>query len=316
MLNALLPAGTNIVAPMKRFSFYRLTPHHSLSSNPLFALETRHLLRGGSAESLFKLSRNTGLITGGVLLLVWLAIMLLTTRFTRYSTSLEFALTVAGLSLLAELLLDFSSISNALNSISGDVVAGRWELLRLTMLTSKQIVAAKHGAAQARTWRLTSLIVAARIASILMIALTVPITFLDRTGVFAGMPALPFIFAALTCGGVALIFSLEPFWRMRAVTALGIAASSRGRQPISAVLVSIGTIFAFWLGQGMVVAALFFGAGLMITPLVMLETSLGRGVIFSPLFLLASIMLMVYGYYSLIQTFALRRAERFTARRD
>jgi hypothetical protein len=207
-------------------------------------------------------------------------------------------------------------MSNALNSISGEVVAGRWELLRLTMLTGRQIVAAKHGAAQARTWRLASVIVAVRLASMLMIALTVPITFLDQRGIFTGMPLLPFIFAALAGGGVALIFSLEPLWRMRAVTALGVAASARASQPLSTVLVAIGTLAAFWLGQGMVVAALFFGAGLMITPLAMLEAALGQGVIFSPLFLLAAVFLMVYGYYSLVQTFALRRAERFAIRRD
>lgn len=301
---------------MRRFSFYRLTPHAYLGSNPLFAFEMRRLPRASSAESLFKISRTTILITGGALLLVWLAVIFLNTRFTRYSASLEFALTVAGVSVLASFLLDFVSMSNALNSISGDVVAGRWELLRLTLLTPNQIVAGKHGTAQARTWRVTSLIVAARLASMLLIALTVPITFIDETRIFVGMPVLPFIFAALACGGVALIFSLEPLWRMRAVTALGVAASARDSQPLSALLAAIGTLAAFWLGQGMVVAALFFGAGLMITPLAMLEAALGQGVIFSPLLLLAVIFLTVYGYYSLVQTYALRRAERFAARRD
>lgn len=296
--------------------FYRFTPHYRLSNNPLFVFETRHLPQGTSAASLLKSSRTAVLVAGAALLLVWLVIVLYSSRFTRYSNSLEFAFMVAGLSVLAGFALDFSSIANALNSISGEITTGRWELLRLTMLTPKQIVAAKHGVAQVRAWRLMTLIVTLRVISMLLIALSVLITFLDDTGIFFGMPVATFIVAMLVSGGIGLLFSLEPYWRMKTVTALGVAASARARQPLSTLLVAVGTLAAFWLGQGFVVGALLLGMGVVITPLAMLEASFSRGVIFSPLVLPVIIAVAMYGFYSIVQISALRRAERFVAQRD
>ena len=63
---------------------------------------------------------------------------------------------------LAALALDYRCMSTALGSINGEIAAGRWDLLRLTLADRPQIVAAKHGAAQVRVWRLMTLIVALR----------------------------------------------------------------------------------------------------------------------------------------------------------
>ena len=299
---------------MKRF--HRLTPYFHLSSNPIFALETRHLARGGSLHSLTRSSRFTVLIACTLLLLVWLALMLVNSPFTRYSTSLEFALFAAGLSVLAGLALDFFSLSPALGSISGEIAAGRWELLRLTLLSGRQIVAAKHGVAQVRAWRWMMLIVAVRAATMLMIALTVLVAFLDDMNIFTGMPLSTFLIALCVSAGAGLIFALEPFLRMRAVTALGVAASARTRQPLSTVLVAIGMLAAFWLAQGFVAGALLLGGTFIISPLAAFELALTQNVIVAPLVFLVLCAVTVYGFYAIVQTWALRRAERLVTLRD
>lgn len=298
--------------------FYRLTPYSRLSSNPLFDVEVRHLQHGSSDQSMTNANLSCGLVVFALSLLLWLLLVLSNSPSIRSTAGIEFAFILGGLSLLASFVLDFSSVSNAFISTSGDLTSGQWELLRLTMITPKQIVTARHGLAQVRTWRWLTVIVATRIAVALMFILSFLLLLPQHVRMLplATFDIVSTFIAQLVIVSAALFFVAEPFWRMRTFTALGVAASVRARQQFSSILISLGVIGLFWLAQGIVISALALGINFLLVPLAQAESSMNRLVIFSPLLLLVILIAVIYGFYSVIQRFALRRAERFAARWD
>lgn len=298
--------------------FYRLTPHSRLSNNPLFDVEVRHLQHGSSDQSMTNANLSCGLVVFVLSLLLWLLLVLSNSPSIRSTAGIEFAFILGGLSLLASFVLDFSSVSNAFISTSGDLTSGQWELLRLTMITPKQIVTARHGLAQVRTWRWLTVIVATRIAVALMFILSFLLLLPQHVRMLplATFDIVSTFIAQLVIVTAALFFVAEPFWRMRTFTALGVVASVRARQQFSSILISLGVIGLFWLAQGIVISALALGINFLLVPLAQAESSMNRLVIFSPLLLLVILIAVIYGFYSVIQRFALRRAERFAARWD
>jgi hypothetical protein len=225
-------------------------------------------------------------------------------------------LLTAALSLVAALLLDYRCMTTAVGSINGEITTGRWDLLRLSALENAQIVAAKHGAAQVRVWRLMALIIGSRVAVALALGLRFVIDSLDdvawagRTpgdivSILLGQAAL-FVFAA--------VYAVEPFWRMRAVTTLGVAISARVRERISSVLLAVGALAAFWLAQGIIIAAMIFAVSVILLPLGVVEYSVNRLIICAPLLFVVVLLATVYGFYSAVQAWGLRCALRWTAR--
>jgi hypothetical protein len=260
------------------------------------------------------------IVTSVALSAIWLLLTLAYPRQYAYMnpSGLEFTFIAGILSLLAGFALDFSSIASAVGSVSGEVTAGRWELLRLTPLTSRQIVAAKHGAAQVRAWRAMSLILATRIGVLVIFPLNLVYEYLTEPdyNLFSGAALLTVVAVLALMAGSAALFVLEPFWRMSAVTALGVAASARAGQPAFGILRALWSLFVFWAGQGLFVGAFLVVTVTMLFPLISLEVFGTNQLIFSPLILLVIIAVTVYGFYSIFLTAALRRAERLVAHLD
>ena len=303
---------------MKRF--YRLTPYFRLSSNPLFLLETRHSQHGGSPQALIDYSLLRILIICAALLAIW---TFLTVAYPRpYSyvnpVGLEFMLFVAVLSLLAGFVLDFFGIANALASIAGDVTASRWELLRLTLLSPRHIVAAKHGTAQVRVWRILTIIIGARVAVLLMLVLNLIFEYFRLPGysMFSGASLLTVVIVLAVGAASATIFMLEPFWRLKTVTALGVAVSALARQTIPGILRALWTLVVFWVGQGILILALLLGMLSIIFPMMSVEILTTDQLVVTPLLFLLVLFVAIYGFYFIIQASALRRAERYAARID
>ena len=293
---------------MKRL--YRLTPHHHLTNNPLFELEVRRVRWGTSAALLLVNSGRRLALICCVLLIAWL---LLSLQDIRQHNLGDFVVILLALSFLASLALDYSAITSALGTINDEVTAGRWDLLRLTLVTIPQIIAAKHGLAQVRAWRLMITIIAVRVAVLLIggISLLLVLLHADAFAYLLPEQARDLIIEAITGLVLALLYIVEPFWRMRTVTALGVAISARARQPISALLAAGGAIFALWLLQGLVLFTLFFLVASIILPLALLEYTALQTAILSPLIFLALVAATVYGFYAVLQTWSLRRARRW-----
>ena len=299
---------------------YRLTPHSHLSRNPLFDLETRRVRWGCDVDVLLRSTQRWLLLICGLILALWL-LVLVGSIITRHSgLAAENALIVVwwmlALSLLAAPALDFVSISSALGSIHGEITAGRWDLLRLTLLPNRQIVAAKHAAAQVRVWRATMLITALRTATVLIGTLNLLLLAFNDSYFMRGVSFgewISLLVLLLTGGVVCAVYLLEPLWRMRALTALGVAISARTDHATSAALLGIGAIAVLWIAQIMLLIFLLAGLSMLFLPLGLIETSLGLAIC-TPVVLVALLIVVVRGFFSIIQTWSLRRAERWVAR--
>ncbi len=249
------------------------------AGNPLFALEARHLKRGGDFLSLERWTLVIALRTILWLLLPGLATAALLIRefvywynngsyswnaypFYMLVTNIVGVWVVGlfGLSILGSFLQDFSNLSAGLNAITREKIAGRWDLLRLTLLSEADITHAKHTLTRLRAWRMLIRIMTMRVLVILLgigLAL-VPNPYNGGELVYQRLlwefPRNPVIYSLVTVGVVIflVVFLAEPFWRQQAMTALSLAMGS-GRNAVNALLAGLGSIAAVWMSQAVIV---------------------------------------------------------------
>jgi hypothetical protein len=103
---------------------------------------------------------------------------------------------------------------------------------------------------------------------------------------------------------------------MRTITALGVAISARAQQQTSSVLAAVGAVVAVWIVQAIILFALTLAGSTLFAGLAFFEMMALQVVIFTPTFLLMLIAAAIYGFYSVVQTWSLRRAERWVARSE
>ncbi len=290
--------------------FYGLTPFAHTRHNPLFQSEISRAHWGSSARSLVSYTWRSLVSICIGLILIWLPLSSST------AFSLDFTALLFVISILAAPLLDYVCMSAAVSSISDEISAGRWTLMRLTALSDSQIVAAKHGIAQIRTWRLMNLIVALRAAVALMAALTF-VEALYRVRPIDLIAAIDIVFLAMGYGWIALILALiyvmEPYWRMGALTALGVAISSRVRQSAVAIIVASFVVLLLWLTQALIGVLYMLELVSLLPPLIQLDPTRDQTSLWSLLFFLGLLIPVIYGFYALLQSWCLRHAEIWIA---
>ncbi len=116
-------------------------------------------------------------------------------------------------------------VLSAVNAVQQEVVRGTWDLLRLTRLPVNEIAAAKFAVVQVRVWRMVAFELALRWAVLTLILL----------------PALQIgvsLAITLTITGLLLagMYVLEVWWRMRAVTSVGLLLATHFANPTAAVI--------------------------------------------------------------------------------
>jgi hypothetical protein len=104
---------------------------------------------------------------------------------------------------------------------------------------------------------------------------------------------------------VALILIFEPLWRMRAVTALGMAISARTSSVGSAALAAGVAVVAFWIVQLILLFLVVF-VGLIVSPIYLFPIV---RLVFLPLFV-ALVSAIFYGLYVVTTRWSLRSAVR------
>lgn len=307
------------------------TPYaNNVTRHPVFARDIKGARWAWPREQFRRKSLRLLLLTHVGMIVIWLALSLLwyldIMRVSYYAyiplqawyngASNAFSLLVLG-AILAGVALDFNSVQASLNTISGEMAAGRWDLLRLTALREEGIVNAKYAAAQLRGWRLMTIVVSARVSVLtifLLFILILPYFIYGYNSFLRGFfdsliydPLSTLIGLAtfvLTC----LVFVLEPLWRMKTMTALGMAVSAQVLNPALATLAGIGSVLAVWLAQTVIAASL--GAGMaLFSPIVFFPFASGSAVIASLFVLLACVVTSatILGFYHLLQSWALRR---------
>lgn len=300
--------------------------------HPLFRLDSRRIRWAWSPQ---RLRRYTwGLVVGVHLavfgiwgLLLALYALLAPDRSMFYADRLiyDVGLGIVGFMMFiviaAGILLDLVSVQAAVKTINSEMLAGRWDLLRLTSLNERGIVAAKHAGVRLRMWRFTTIVASARLATVVLWLFATFVAPYLVTGDNAIVQELLFDFqeeafsiviAAIIVALTALIYVLEPFWRMQSMTALGMVLSAYIVNIPLATLAAMGTMLAIWLLQGFVALALFFGLGaglsLALAPFLFAGTPLLPGFLYV-LFACVVTAVTIYGFYAIVQTWSLRRVQ-------
>ena len=204
----------------------------------------------------------------------------------------------------------------ALGSISAEVAAKHWDLLRLTSLSYEQIVFAKQGVAQIRTWRVTIFVVTLRIAASLSMLLTFML-LLDRARPFNLFAAIDLVLLAFGYGWIVLfmdaVYIVEPYWRMRAITALAVAISARTQHHLASLWLGIAVLAVFWLVQG-TVTVLLVGAFLFyFSQMLGFDQPANQMSACVPLVFLALSLWLIYAFYAFLQSWSLRHAAGWIA---
>lgn len=245
------------------------------SDSPVFWLETRHrrFVRNFSRQSRFLV-----LVAVGFIVILWAIPLLNATPAGSsagyyYASSYAFtSSTTMGWLMVASIgfnfLLDMVCLAMSLNSISGDINRGHWDLLRLTPLRETEIISAKHAFVQIRSWRMTMWVIGLRIGIVVLVLLHLSIIpyldeyennfFEDLSRSFMEYPvevsSSLFILSIFT-----IIYLVEPLWRMRALTALGMAISARIHNLVFSTLAGLGSLIAVWISQAMIMGGIIWG---------------------------------------------------------
>ena len=292
----------------------RLLPPQRQWDDPLFRSQVRLIRWGGSWAQLHDQTLYWALHAFALIVGTWLGLALVV-RFVFYAGifipdtwflvyTQDFWIAAAAASVLAGLAVDFRAMTAGVPVISSEITSGRYELIRLTTVSPVQVIVSKYALARVRAWRITARVMWARaLLAVLGLALLVWLWF--STGVGATPFDLLYAGGLLLVGAcAAVVFVIEPYWRMKAITALGVALSARVINGVSATLASALALLAFWFVQLVGVVALTF---LLSSTLIFIAFG---GVVLLVLVPLALGVLgaVVYGFYSMIQRISLRHA--------
>ncbi len=235
-----------------------LSPYQGISpNNPLFMLESPRVQRLLERKRLFHLTLRSVITLLGVGLVLWLL-----GAYADVNRGNGVALTATGqlvgwlfvISLGLDVILDFASMAASVNSFSREVIAGRWDLLRLTPYTANDLLAVKHSAARLRGWRMTMLVSVVRLTVIIMFLLGIPLdsvlynSLFNMGQIWSYLPVLP----------VVLAYIVEPIWRAQIMTLLGLMISIRVRNGLSLTLAAVGAVLAFWIFQLVILGGVFW----------------------------------------------------------
>jgi hypothetical protein len=137
-----------------------------------------------------------------------------------------------GLSLLC----DFYYTVTAVNGIIHQMNTGQWESLRLTMLSDNDILMANYATAQIRAWRPVIIEIGVRIT--LCVSLFIGYSTATRLTQDTLLSVL-----------VGIGYILEPLWRMRTVTLIGMTMTAWMNNYATAVMVSFAALVVLLLLQ-------------------------------------------------------------------
>ncbi|MDX2139829.1 MAG: hypothetical protein SF123_17215 [Chloroflexota bacterium] len=201
-------------------------------------------------------------------------------------------------------LLDFVAMLLSFNSITGDMVAGRWDLLRLTSLSTEGMIAAKHAISQTRCWRPMLMLVGTRLGILALGGILLMLAAYSYGGGIQ-LRRLEEFYTFFCIIVLCAVYVIEPYWRMKAMTAVGVAISALNRSTTSAMLGAFGSLVGAWILQVLVV-----GVSMYVTSRLMFNSSFsGTIVVMCNITLLIAVFIgTLYGFFRFTEQRALERA--------
>jgi hypothetical protein len=295
----------------------RLTPFYHHSGNPLFDVEAR---RAAWHDAQTLVRRTVVWVVGmcaagfALFMVMWLVLFwnmpYSPTYFTMATFYLIFSLTFVSL------WLDMACLRGSIRAINSEVLSGRWDLLRLTPIRIQTILSAKHAASQLRTWRTLAAVIGMRAALVLIMLLWVPFSLNEVTYGLRYTQSIPpaYVVVLVYAVPLGLVLMIEPLWRMRAVTALGVAVSALTRDHTGAWLLGVAAVFVVWLGHLVVLVGVAISWG-MFSFMFVLGSSWLSFLCLVPVGV-SIFTLAAYGYYLVVRTWAIRRTWKRLAKRE
>jgi len=281
-----------------------MMPHQAVRpDNAVFRYEARRIPTAQELEQLtvFWMLRVVALLVGLWLVGVFVIIitpkndLIPTLNYTTpvsvavYNAIEQFIQLAFLLSLLDKFVLDFVAILTALPSVSDDIKNGHWELTALTNLSMRNVVEAKHAVAQTRAWRTMCSVAGFRLGVVSVMVLhtfILPFAFPSDNGyvpnplasLFSSLNAYNderiFIFFGFIAYLIAaVIYVVEPRWRLQAVAMGGVAVSTQVHESAGALFSAFGCLVGVWLVQ--MVIAVLSGCSLLWTGSLFLSTTTG-----------------------------------------
>jgi hypothetical protein len=248
-----------------------INPHRAVApDHPLFALELRRVRWVDSSAGLWRATWRWLWLSIAATFAAWIALQLAfyDGSYRYFINGSEGLIVLFFGSLAANLVFDGLMLRASIGSISGELDAGRWDLLRLTLLNEHSILGAKYAIARLRSWRAWAVVSGLRVGVIAVLLFQIGIVPLFYSGgyyssVFYSLPtslaARP-LNTLLWLGVVVVLmifFVIEPLARLRMTTAFGIWLSTWTRGGAGGWLLALLALFGVWLGQAGFVSAAF-----------------------------------------------------------
>ncbi len=206
-----------------------------LTPNPVFAYDLRHLRWPRTPTDLKRYSLTV--LVAAALLLVgfWLLARVIYGSLGDQAVFLCY-LAIICIDLLMMIAGDVFYMLMTVGSAIREIEGGQWDLLRVSLLQDETILYAKYAIAGIRAWRVMALEIAIRVAGLVVLVL------LNGYALFMLTVTLP---VSLYLFVVAVVYILEPLWRMRAAVALGMAVAIRIHSFSFASVASFALILVF-----------------------------------------------------------------------
>lgn len=133
---------------------------------------------------------------------------------------------------------DFYYLIRSLKSITPERESGHWDMIRLVPMSPKVVLDAKYAALQIQSWRVLMMEYVPRFY--LMIALipnvivsNISVSYYYYSSSYYSLSWLNTILSTAMAALMIFIYTLEAGWRMRALTAIGLAISARSRNLVT-----------------------------------------------------------------------------------
>jgi hypothetical protein len=320
-------------------------PHFNVyEQNPIFEFELRRVKRLATPDRLWLYSALIQAVPALITLgLYFVALSDYVTHYfqnnpsagyyyySRFDDSLgTWVLFLIALSGLMFLCGDIYYMAVTVHSINNQINSGHWELLRLTPMDDADIFEAKLATAHIRAWRVMNVEVALRLMVVTLVSAMILFparAFLNgeslfgRSSIWNGLlDALrqrPFstTLILITFFAWVIAYVIEPRWRMRSLTTLGMYISSRIHN------VSLSSVAGFFslLGFHFLQVVLFFGAGWFFVQMfaTMMYPSYAYDYIFIlQLIVMLTLLVLLFMFYRITEAWARRVTIHYAFRPD
>ena len=264
------PPLLRVVHPSTSWKF-ALWPWDELRSrtHKVFQFEARNLRRGRSRDAFQAMSRQYLMLTAGIAMVAGILLLLIQRAgidLFDYVLGIMFAASV-----LDKFYFDFVGLAAGVDIVSKDMTESRWDLLLLSDVSMGELIRAKHVVTQLRAWRTMLLVICLRLSVLIFMLEWIFIQPLLRprdefyNGIYdLSITSLDELFAAFAILSIltiaAVVYLWEPRWRLRALAAGGVRASTYSRDTTAGLMRTAGTFLRLWMGQVSTLLVLLFAS--------------------------------------------------------